>query len=71
MRLILEKRADTPLWLAIASPLIAVALTIVSGVILFIALGIDPVMALRVYFIDPVSDSWAFRRWRSKRRPSC
>jgi simple sugar transport system permease protein len=69
MRVVLEKRADTPVWMTFVSPLIAVALTLVSGVILFVALGLNPWSALRLYFLDPVSDSWGLQEVAVKATP--
>jgi simple sugar transport system permease protein len=69
MRLALERRAKTPLAMQIASPLIAVALTLVSAVVIFIALGQDPVRALHAYFISPVSDAWGLQEVAVKATP--
>lgn len=69
MRLILEKRSETPLALKLASPLIAVGLTLLSAVIIFAALGHDPWHALHVYFIMPVSDSWGLQEVAVKATP--
>ncbi|TFV99471.1 ABC transporter permease [Oxalobacteraceae bacterium OM1] len=52
----LERRpAPSPLmsWL---SPVLALALTLVCGVILFMALGKDPVRSLAVFFIEPLKN---------------
>lgn len=40
------------------TPLLALALTLVGGMVLFAALGIDPLRALWVFFILPVADSY-------------
>ena len=69
MRLVLEKRSETPLLLKLGSPLLAVALTLVSAVIIFAALGQDPWMALNVYFIMPLSDSWGLQEVAVKATP--
>ncbi len=69
MRLVLEKRADTPIWLTIASPLAAVALTLVCGALMFAALGVNPIVGLRTYFIDPVSDSFGLQEVAVKATP--
>lgn len=69
MRLVLEKRSETPLALRIGSPLLAVALTLVSAVLIFLALGQDPWNALQVYFIAPVSDSWGLQEVAVKATP--
>ena len=69
MRLVLEKRSETPLLLKLGSPLLAVALTLGSAVIIFAALGQDPWMALNVYFIMPLSDSWGLQEVAVKATP--
>lgn len=69
MRLILERRDDRPRWLAVASPLAAVALTLVAGAVLFALMGKNPVAALKVFFIDPLSDGWALQELAVKATP--
>lgn len=69
MRLVLETRAQTPPALALGAPLLAVALTLVSAVVIFAALGQDPWRALQVYFIAPVSDSWGLQEVAVKATP--
>jgi general nucleoside transport system permease protein len=59
MQLALERRAERSTTIAIASPLIAIALTLVTMAILFATLGKNPVTALMVYFIDPLTDSYS------------
>ena len=55
----LERRvAPSPL-LAILSPVIAVALTVIAGFALFAALGKDPVRAMEVYFLSPFADAYS------------
>jgi simple sugar transport system permease protein len=41
------------------TPLLAVALTVLAGGLLFAVLGKDPVAAMRIIFIDPLLDSYA------------
>ena len=69
MRLVLERRAQVSLQLLILSPLVAVALTIVAGAVMFAALGLDPWHALHVYFVLPVSDSWGLQEVAVKATP--
>ncbi len=69
MRLVLERRAHVSLQLLILSPLIAVALTVVAGAVMFAALGLDPWHALHVYFVLPVSDSWGLQEVAVKATP--
>jgi ABC-type uncharacterized transport system permease subunit len=69
MRLVLERRAQVSLKLLVLSPLVAVALTVLAGAVMFAALGLDPWQALHVYFIQPVSDSWGLQEVAVKATP--
>ncbi len=59
MHIALERRAERSATIAIASPLIAIALTLVTMAILFAILGKNPITALGVYFIEPLTDSYS------------
>jgi general nucleoside transport system permease protein len=59
MHIALERRAERSARIAIASPLIAIALTLVTMAILFAILGKNPIAALGVYFIEPLTDSYS------------
>ncbi len=69
IRIALEKREDTSPWMSLLSPLVAVALTLVSGAVMFAAMGIDPLKGLGVYFLSPVSDGWALQELAVKATP--
>jgi general nucleoside transport system permease protein len=69
MQLVLERRAERSTAIAVASPLIAIALTLVTMAILFAALGKNPVTALAVYFIDPLTDSYSLVELAVKATP--
>src|SRR5262252_7077375 len=69
MRLVLEKRAERSNTIALVSPLIAIGLTIVTMSILFAILGKNPVLALWVYFIDPLIDSYSLQELAVKATP--
>jgi simple sugar transport system permease protein len=69
MQLVLEKRAERSTFIAIASPLIAIALTLVTMAILFAILGKNPIAALIVYFIDPLTDSYSLQELVVKATP--
>ena len=69
MRLALERRAEQSLWLAIASPLMAVALTLSTGAVLFALLGKNPAEAIAVYFLQPLTDPWALQEIAVKATP--
>jgi general nucleoside transport system permease protein len=59
MRLMLEKRGEQSTRMAILSPLIALALTVIAGGIIFAVRGLNPFEALFVYFIEPLTQDWA------------
>lgn len=54
----LEPRPQASQFWSIASPLLALAVTVVLGTLLFIALGKDPVQGLRVFFWEPLSSGY-------------
>jgi simple sugar transport system permease protein len=69
MRLALERRPERSIVMALASPLIAVALTLATGAALFALLGKPPVEALKIYFLDPLLDPWALQEIAVKATP--
>jgi len=69
MRLVLERRAERSTAAAVASPLIAIALTLTTMAILFAALGKNPVTALSVYFVEPLTDSYSLVELAVKATP--
>ena len=65
----LEPRAQpSKLW-RYASPLLALAITVVLGVILFVALGKDPVRGLQVFFWEPIKSVYALSELIVKATP--
>ena len=52
-----------------ASPLLALAITVVIGVIVFVALGKDPVRGLQVFFWEPVKSTYALSELMVKVTP--
>jgi simple sugar transport system permease protein len=69
MRLVLERRAERSTAAAIASPLIAIALTLATMAVLFAALGKNPITALSVYFVEPLTDSYSLVELAVKATP--
>jgi general nucleoside transport system permease protein len=69
MQLVLEKRAERSAAIAITSPLIAIALTLVTMAVLFAIIGKNPLSALVVYFIDPLTDSYSLQEIAVKASP--
>jgi simple sugar transport system permease protein len=53
-----QPRTFIPWYLQLVSPLIAVCLTILLGMGLFSFLGKDPLHAMYVFFISPLSDGY-------------
>lgn len=54
----LEPRPEASKFWSVASPLLALAITVVLGTLLFVALGKDPVRGLQVFFWEPVSSGY-------------
>ena len=52
-----------------ASPLLALALTLVIGVVLFVALGKDPVRGLQMFFWEPIKTPYAWGELMVKATP--
>jgi simple sugar transport system permease protein len=69
MRLVLERRAERSTAAAIGSPLIAIALTLATMAVLFAALGKNPITALSVYFVEPLTDSYSLVELAVKATP--
>ena len=69
MQLVLEKRAERSTFIALASPVLAIALTLVTMSIFFLILGKNPVTALYVYFIEPLTDSYTLMEIAVKASP--
>lgn len=59
MLLRLEKRAERSSAMALISPLVAIALTLLFGVFVFWLRGVEPLHGLYVYFIQPMTDEWS------------
>ncbi|MBL8334060.1 MAG: ABC transporter permease, partial [Rubrivivax sp.] len=65
----LEARPQPSKLMSLASPLLALAITVVIGVILFVALGKDPVRGLQVFFVEPVKSLYALSELSIKATP--
>ena len=64
-----ERRPEASRLMSYASPLIATVLMLIGGLLLFIALGRDPIEGFRVFFILPVSDSYGISELFLKATP--
>ncbi len=65
----LEPRAEPSQLMAYASPLLAVALTLLGGMLIFSALGKDPVQGFRIFFLNPVRDLYGVSELLLKATP--
>ena len=69
MRLVLERRPEQSRTMTVVSPLIAIAITVLVGAIVFSARGLDPFHALHVYFVEPVMTLWSLEELVVKTAP--
>ena len=65
----LEARPQPSKLMSLASPLLALAVTVVIGVLLFIILGKDPLRGLQVFFVEPVKSLYALAELSVKATP--
>jgi simple sugar transport system permease protein len=65
----LEVRPQPSQAMSIASPLIALAVTVLVGIGLFVLLGKDPVAGLRMFFVEPAKDARAWSELSVKAVP--
>src|SRR4051812_5526358 len=54
----LEARPELSRFWSLASPLLALVITVILGALLFVALGKDPVRGLQVFFWEPISSGY-------------
>ncbi len=69
MMLVLERRAAQSRAMTFLSPALAIAITVVIGGVIFTDLGLDPLEALYIYFIEPVSSLWSIEEVIVKAAP--
>ena len=65
----LEARPQPSKWWSLGSPLLALLITVVIGVLLFAALGKDPVRGLQIFFWEPVKSPYALSELMVKATP--
>jgi len=65
----LEVRPQPSQAMTIASPLIALAITVLLGVLLFVALGKDPLRGLQMFFVEPIRSGYAWSEIAIKATP--
>ena len=65
----LEPRPEASRFWSVASPLLALVVTVLLGTLLFVALGKDPVRGLQVFFWEPVSSGYRLGELMVKATP--
>ena len=65
----LEARPQPSRVMSVASPLLALAVTVVVGVLLFALLGKDPLRGLQMFFVEPVKSLYALSELSIKATP--
>ena len=65
----LEQRPEPSRFWSLASPVLALAVTVAIGVLLFLALGKDPVRGLQVFFWEPIRSRYALGELMVKTTP--
>lgn len=65
----LEARPQPSRWWSLGSPLLALLITVIIGVALFVALGKDPVRGLQVFFWEPIKSPYALSELMVKATP--
>ncbi|MDR3454462.1 MAG: ABC transporter permease [Rhodoferax sp.] len=65
----LEARPQASKFWSYGSPILALLITVVIGIILFVALGKDPVRGLQVFFWEPIRSSYALGELMVKATP--
>ncbi|MBE7419421.1 MAG: ABC transporter permease [Ideonella sp.] len=65
----LEARPQPSKALSFASPLLALALTVLIGIVLFALLGKDPLRALQMFFWEPIKNGYAWTEIAVKATP--
>ncbi|MEO0543850.1 MAG: ABC transporter permease [Pseudomonadota bacterium] len=69
IKISLERRPTRIPLLGVISPLLALAITLTIGALMFAILGEPPLEALYVYFIEPVTEVWSIHELLIKATP--
>jgi general nucleoside transport system permease protein len=69
MRFELERRAAQSRAMLFLSPVMAIAITVLAGAVIFAISGIEPLRGLHVYFISPFERLWSIQELLVKAAP--
>ena len=67
----IERRDETSNLIYFLTPVLAIFLTLVAGAIIFYLLGFKPLVALKFFFITPISDLYGLSELLVKATPLC
>lgn len=65
----LERRPSPSRWMMLASPVIAAALMLATGVLLFALMGKAPLGAMYTFFVQPLTTQYGIGEWLLKATP--
>jgi ABC-type uncharacterized transport system permease subunit len=65
----LEARPAPSRVMSVASPLLALVITVLIGIVLFVLLGKDPVRGLQAFFVEPLKSGYALSELAMKGTP--
>ncbi len=65
----LEARPQPSRVMSLASPLLALVITVLFGIVLFLLLGKDPLRGLQMFFVEPVKNAYALSELSVKAVP--
>jgi general nucleoside transport system permease protein len=65
----LEARPEASKTMSLLSPLLALAITVILGTVLFMLLGKDPVRGLQMFFIEPLKSAYSLSELAMKATP--
>lgn len=65
----LEPRAAAQPWIRLVTPLLAIVLTVLTGLVIFAVLGKDPIRGFEVFFINPLKTQYGLTEWLLKATP--
>jgi simple sugar transport system permease protein len=69
MQLLFERRPERSRAMMLLSPVIALVLTALVGAVIFALRGLNPLQALYIYFIEPLTTLWAIEQLLVKAAP--
>jgi ABC-type uncharacterized transport system permease subunit len=69
IRIQLEARAEPLRFMRLGAPVMALVLTVLVSAPFFLALGLNPISTLRIFFIEPLSSANGISEWLLKASP--